>query len=527
VLNKIGQIFRTIIYLKWYQIFYQFYYRFKRYIVRPDDYDLNDKWEFELIKSFTFYDLYESQWDFEYPLTFSFLNQKHKFHNYIDWNFIGLGKLWNYNLQYCDFLNNHKIDENTKLILLKDCAESIILNKLKLEPYPVSIRIVNTFFFISKSNIISTEIDKSLKIQIRYLEKNLEYHIEANHLLENYIALTFSGIFYSDSHLLKKYYPKTLKALESQILNDGGHYECSPMYHVIILSKLTVLKECLTLKLISTDTLDEVLKKMMGWISTFSFRNNNYSFFNDATSGIAPDLKLLYKAAKHINLNFGQNNLFDSGYRKFVDDRFEILVDVGNIIPSFQPGHAHSDMLSFCMNYDNKSIIVDNGISTYQIGELRDFERSTKAHNTVTLFDKNQSEVWGGFRVGKRATITIIKDNPQQLSANHNGYFAEFGINHLREFEFNSDGLVILDKLEGKNLPVNAAVCRFYFDFNIELKLVDSNVFVDDLLIFNFEKSINISILKYRQAIGYNLFKESQYLEITFQNELKTSIFKK
>lgn len=524
---KIGLIIRTVYYLKWNQLFYQLYYRLKKYLVRPNHYDLNDKWEFKSIKSFTFNLLYESQWDFEYPLTFSFLNQKHEFEKFIDWNFMGFGKLWNYNLQYCDFLNNHKIDEDTKFILLNDCFVNIISNNLKLEPYPVSIRIVNTFFFLSDYNNIPTEIDNSLKIQIRYLEKNLEYHIEANHLLENYIALTFSGLFYPDSHLLKKYYPKTLKALESQILKDGGHYECSPMYHIIIMSKLIVLRECLTTRHINTVDLDEILKRMMGWISSFSFKNNTFSFFNDATSGIGANLDSLYKAAKFINLEIFQGRLTDSGYRKFINDKFEILIDVGNIIPSFQPGHAHSDMLSFCMNFNDKSIIVDNGISTYQVGDTRDYERSTKAHNTVTLFDDNQSEVWGGFRVGKRAKVSLLKDTSQNLSAYHNGYLNKYGIIHFREFLLSYDGLVIFDKLEGKNPPADAAVARFYFDFNVEIKLVNSEIIVDDSLIISFEKSSNINIKLYKQAIGYNLYSESKYLEITFQKELITRIHKK
>ena len=36
---------------------------------------------------------------------FSFLNNKYKFHNEVDWNFDGFGKLWTYNLNYFEFLN--------------------------------------------------------------------------------------------------------------------------------------------------------------------------------------------------------------------------------------------------------------------------------------------------------------------------------------------------------------------------------------------------------------------------------------
>ena len=32
-------------------------------------------------------------------------------------------------------------------------------------------------------------------------------------------------------------------------------------------------------------------------------------------------------------------------------------------------------------------------------------KEGTKSHNTVTVENKNQSDVWGAFRVGKRAKV--------------------------------------------------------------------------------------------------------------------------
>src|SRR5690625_6877658 len=46
-----------------------------------------------------------------------------------------------------------------------------------------------------------------------------------------------------------------------------------------------------------------------------------------------------------------------------------------------------------------------SGVYQYQPGEMRRYVRSTAAHNTVAVAGAEQSEVWGEFRVGRRAQL--------------------------------------------------------------------------------------------------------------------------
>ena len=39
---------------------------------------------------------------------------------------------------------------------------------------------------------------------------------------------------------------------------------------------------------------------------------------------------------------------------------------------------------------------------------IRQYERATHSHNTVKIGSKEQTQVWGGFRVAKRAKITHL-----------------------------------------------------------------------------------------------------------------------
>src|ERR1019366_1742442 len=48
-------------------------------------------------------------------------------------------------------------------------------------------------------------------------------------------------------------------------------------------------------------------------------------------------------------------------------------------------------------------LLVDTAASTYERRPVREYERSTAAHNTVEVDRAESTEVWGAFRAGRRA----------------------------------------------------------------------------------------------------------------------------
>jgi hypothetical protein len=97
---------------------------------------------------------------------FCFLNVHHKFGDKIDWNYCGQDKLWNYNLQYFNFLHDDSVDASERFELLKSFSQDFLNNLVPPEPYPVSLRIINTLLFhlrfpiedeIVKNGIIVTD----------------------------------------------------------------------------------------------------------------------------------------------------------------------------------------------------------------------------------------------------------------------------------------------------------------------------------------------------------------------------------
>jgi uncharacterized heparinase superfamily protein len=149
------------------------------------------------------------------------------------------------------------------------------------------------------------------------------------------------------------------------------------------------------------------------------------------------------------------------------------FLDVASIGPDYLPGHAHADTLSFELSLERQRVIVDSGISRYGEGPERLRQRGTAAHNTVVIDGQDSSEVWGGFRVARRAYPFDLKMDTAEgiVSCAHDGYRRLPGSPvHRREWRFGAHGLCVRDRIEGR---FRCAVGRFHF--HPELEVISSS----------------------------------------------------
>ena len=370
---------------------------------------------------------------------FSFLNKKYDFKNEINWDFADFGKLWVYNLCYFEFLEQKTMDKANGLRLIHEFIQKLPNLKNANEPFPTALRLMYWTKFVTKNEICDTAIDESFLAQAHILADNLEYHILGNHLLEDGFGLLMAAYYFQNDTLYQKAKTIIIDELQEEILADGGHFELSPMYHQHILFR--VLDAINLTKNNAFYTNAELLplltakaEIMLGWLALMTFENGEVPMFNDSAPNIAPTSAQLFAYAKQLDIAKKIVPLRESGYRKFKNDRLEVIVDVGNIGADYILGHAHSDTFGFVVNIDNQPFIVDTGISTYESNAARQHERGTAAHNTVMVNGLEQSEVWGGFRVAKRAKINFLQDTNFSCEATHNGY-ENIGIAHKRRYE--------------------------------------------------------------------------------------------
>lgn len=117
--------------------------------------------------------------------------------------------------------------------------------------------------------------------------------------------------------------------------------------------------------------------------------------------------------------------------------------------------HAHADQLSLCLSVAGEEAIVDAGTFTYY-GEQRwrDFARSTAAHSTVRIDDRDQVTPSGRFlwREHVDGVIDLVDLDPSapRVRAHHAGYAP---VRHEREVRLTAEGLVVVDRLSGDTDP--------------------------------------------------------------------------
>lgn len=458
---------------------------------------------------------------------FTFLNLSKQFKSdEIIWDKSEYGKLWVYNLNYMDYLLQPNIEKETGLKIITIFIKNLHNNHIALEPYPISLRGINWIKFFSKHSILDRSFTSSLYAQYKILLKNIEYHVLANHVLENGFSLLFGSFFFNDGLMFKKAEKIISAELNEQVLKDGAHFELSPMYHQIVLDRLL---DCINLlqnnyqfdgqiKLLKI--MQEKAQLMLSWLNIITFSNGNIPLLNDASPDIAPNTIQINNYAKALNIKPINSNvkLSASGYRKFANDKFECIIDIGEIGPSYQPGHSHADTFNFVFNIKDEPVIVDSGISTYNAGETRLKERGTAAHNTVTVKDTNSSEVWSSFRVGRRAKVELIKDNKSSIIARHNGY-RNLKTVHQREWAFSEESIEIIDTLQGNIIEGKAHI---WLSPQILLQK-KNNCIVTENGLFSFENASSIDIIQKIIPNGYNRYSITHKLEITFSGKLKTT----
>lgn len=518
--NKIKLIFHTVKYLRFKQIAYRLINNVRKRFLNKE-YNQQLKSNVEPIQWSNTIEKFTSYFG---NLEFCFLNIRHKFEGKIDWNCDEYGKLWTYNLNYFDFLNQSAIKQSEALILMKDYLERTEELKDGLEPYTISLRCINWIKYLSKNKIQDDAINKSLYNQYLRLLDNLEYHILGNHLLENGLSLLFGAYYFKDDVLYLKAKNIIEEELEEQILQDGAHFELSPMYHQIILDRVL---DCIflvkenpwkeNLELLNLMKLKAT--EMMSWLNEVTFKDGIIPMVNDSAFGIAPDTSSLLEYGENLKILPRKIQLSASGYRKFTNDSYELFTDVGEVGPTYQPGHAHADTFSFLLKTD-KPFIVDTGLSTYNMGEVREEERSTIYHNTVTINDENSSKVWSGFRVANRANVTIEKDRENELVASHNGYKNK-GIKHTRSFKANASEILINDFIN-KDIEAQAHF-HFHPDCKLEVNSSNKELKFNDITI-TFDGSNELKKSTYQYAQGYNNKLEADKITITFINSLVTKI---
>jgi uncharacterized heparinase superfamily protein len=399
------------------------------------------------------------------------------------WDDPSVERLWRYHLHYFDDLNAESAtarrDAHTALI-----DEWIATNPLTAgtgwEPYPTSLRLVNWIKWCLSGHELSPRAEHSLAVQARWLERRLEWHLLGNHLFANAKALIFAGLFF-DGPEATRWLTTGMRVLTEQIpeqiLEDGGHFERSPMYHALALEDLLDLVNLSQCPVARPDggampppEWRSRVPAMRAWLRAMCHPDGEIAFFNDAAIEIAPAPRELDRYAEALGFppvtpaSPAMLRLEPSGYVRLARGLAVAMLDVGIVGPDYLPGHAHADTLSFELSVFGRRVLSNSGTSTYESGAERQRQRGTAAHNTVIVDDEDSSEVWAAFRVARRARPSAVVVNEgawSSVACSHDGYTRLPGRPvHHREWQLDEGALVVADHVSG---TFGHAVARFHF----------------------------------------------------------------
>ncbi|HEX2079718.1 MAG TPA: alginate lyase family protein [Longimicrobium sp.] len=355
------------------------------------------------------------------------------------------------------------------------------------QPYPVSVRIVSwthalLLFGDALDGRFRRRLLESLHAQAAYLERRLERHVLANHLQRNLAALVTVGLLFrgaAPERWLRRGAARLWREVAEQVLPDGGHYERSPMYHAIAAGDLLEVMALMNAAGVRVPgAVRARVAAMVRALGVLARPDGTLHLFNDAAHDAAPSRGYLAAlAARVVDARpedpRGAFALPRAGFYGWADpERGErLVIDAGEPGPAYQPGHAHCGLLGFELDLAGAPFAVDAGLSGYAGDPLREYVRSTRAHNTVQIAGLEQSEVWGTFRMARRARLLDASHAEAEGGYRFEGAYRPYhdpAAAHRRTVTRDGAGWRIADRVEGAAGAPVASFLHLHPDWRVE-----------------------------------------------------------
>jgi Heparinase II/III-like protein/Heparinase II/III N-terminus len=319
-------------------------------------------------------------------------------------------------------------------------------------------------------------LTKSLWEHFRFIQAHNEFSflVRSNHYLSNLVGLTtLSGYLRGPGmeRRLRKYSPAVQQEILLQTYPDGGDREASTGYHVFVtqMAQHSLLVQRLNGCSIAAE-FEERLQLMLRWIACLGDGEGKLPLLGDCDNGrvelLTEDIvQTMLPAGERCSLRVG------SLYERQTTEAVSILPDSGiavlrsgdaSVIFSAMPNglagkgsHTHCDKLSIVFRVGRDEVFCDSGSRCYtRSAEFRNFDRSTRAHNTLMVDGVDQNTVPSDpgslFQCGNEALVSGIErvEGESAVRASHKGY-SRLGVEHQRTVWLTQNALVVLDELTG------------------------------------------------------------------------------
>jgi len=399
-----------------------------------------------------------------------------------------IDKLKKYHLHYFDFLNNCSADDGKRIIREWIEENPADINNDGWEPYPIALRIVNWIFFFVRNDIIpDKDIKNSLYLQGKWLYRQREIHLLANHFLKDIVALLFWGYCFSDKRVINWALKNLASQLSEQFTSSGLHYEYSPTYHALAINDIIGCYNLLENNIVGdskgiTKKLKNIAEK---GLSVAEYLNaGGYISVGDVNYQDCPDFNELKGYAERAGLKYSSRR--QDTFLTLKAGNLEIMMINSPFSPSYNPAHSHGDKLSVLLWDKDKPILTDTGNYCYQESDERDYSRSAEAHNSIQVDDLEQAEFWAAFRAGYRGKVERQAADSNQISS----VFKHKKYKHFRTIKKTENGIILNDGITAKG--AHSFKQYFHLHPGSSVKRKDDGIIINDSVIISFYNSFTL-----------------------------------
>ncbi len=322
-------------------------------------------------------------------------------------------------------------------------------------------------FFASGDDAFRARMVASMSAQHRQLARAFRLECQGAARITGYKGLIY-GMLCLDGkrEVLERWLSRLTVELDRQVLTDGGLIERSPALQVSVLRDLLDIRAVLGAgRSEIPEPLQKAIDRMSPMLRFLRLGDGGLPRFNDSGEGDPALIDAVLAQtgprgkpaarAPHV------------GFEKLAAGDLLVMVDSGAAPPPPFDGHAHAGTLSMEVCVGAERLIVNCGAAPVGGAVWRRAQRTTAAHSTMVVADRNSSEIGEDGRIGRRrASVTVEResdDGAALVTMQHDGYASTDGIVHRRRLFLSPGG----EDLRGEDSLSGPAGVPFALRFHL------------------------------------------------------------
>ena len=367
--------------------------------------------------------------------------------------------------------------------------------------WTIALKLIKKSLYLTKERL--NNILSSIYLQTDFIYHNLSQYSSANnHLIGELAGIKLISNLFPHFPHANQWHEVSAQKLDREILTqiyeDGVGKEQSVNYLLFILDlyfwsslainqeikpeikeRILKSKEFLLSIKIGKNILPNIGDTDEAYVGSINSEEERIIFFENWTNKINNNSKIF--------LDETNSKLYPLGgyfISKNNTQNTTLIFDCGPLGYLSTSGHGHCDALSFILAVNNKIFFTDPGTYVYHEGkEWRNYFKSTEAHNTIKIDQKDQSQITGAFTYGKKAQTKIIdsKISPilDEITAFHNGY-KNLGIIHQRTIIHHKKEkkITVIDTVQTKNNKLHQLSLFFNLSPIIKSQELSNNTYI-------------------------------------------------